>query len=85
MTDLRAFTNWLRPQHTGGGALPATNAELLGECHARRKLPDCEFLPADAAELSEALRALEVAGRIERRGTEWRWVSERKCDEALLF
>ena len=70
--NLASFHRWLQ------SALPSNGKTLLRELEIGRKAaPDAYMgLPTNAVELSEALRALEVAGRVRKDGTEWRWLAE---------
>jgi hypothetical protein len=81
--QLTDFHEWLR------AALPSTSTELLIEltrCH--KFLPKSyQDMPRDSVELSEALRALEVKGLVEKIGSEWRWRCEQPKAEpqGVLF
>lgn len=81
--SLDSFHHWLR------SACPADSATLLRELEIGHRSSKEAYagLPRNSAELSEALRALEVRGLLRKDGAEWRWLSEKAKAEpqGVLF
>ncbi len=81
--QLTDFHAWLY------NALPLSSSDLMAElqlCH--KALPDAyRDMPKDALQLTSAIRQLEKAGLIEKRGSLWHWLQEpsRKEPQACLF
>jgi hypothetical protein len=72
--NLSAFHAWLRT------ACPATASLLIDELQIGHRAQPAEYagLPRTSAELSDALRQLEIKGLVEKAGSEWRWKAEPK-------
>ena len=69
---LEEFWNWLRLE------TPARVDELVARVEVLHRMLPKSYAgwPKDAAEVSDALRALEIQGRVERVGSDWRWVGK---------
>lgn len=63
---------------------PATADTLLRELEvSHRTMPEAMTgLPKTSAELTAALKALAIAGRVENRGGDWHWLNVERREEA---